>query len=639
MKSSVKPLAWALASLALLTLHGCGGGSDSSPAQIDPPAVEEPTDTPPAEPPAAAKVSISGLVAGPLAGATVCLDINANRDCDSGEPTATTDAAGKYQLNDVAETDAASKPLIVKVVAGTSTQAGAAIAANYTLAAPAGQGAVITPYTTLVQSEIDGDRAPNRAQAETNILNYMVGVAGDVGGLTLYSDYLGDDSVGTPVKRGKMAGLGQLLTAGFAKTGATSGLTGQAALGALGQAATGSLQQVLSQVPAPLSDADRDDLFQVLQDSLVPTAAHLKDVAAAQGKAGPASIEGAWVRDVVRNGATVRELFLFAGDGTFVHQIIDPGIASVAGDASTRAFDNGFGYRYGRYSQDDGTLKINLIEASEAAGPAEGTLTVSVGADTLVADASGAYTRVAGDDPLVGGWVRPNGSNTPEFLVLFGDRSYVHSTFYYQNDPQTGSATYFETAKSAGVRKGAYARDGGNTSVVNFGDTTVLFNGNLAIPSNPGVAHIQADGSISMTGLRLVKLGSTDGAKAVTGFSEATRSRLWSGRYFSRTINVSGTNRTQYVYVRGPNDVLTFLQPTATANPLPSCGDVPAQIVDFTSVSPADGTLKQFVVGTGTAASAGYAQRRLNIGQPGSMVSYTPIARPTNATARCALPL
>ena len=59
---------------------------------------------------------------------------------------------------------------------------------------------------------------------------------------------------------------------------------------------------------------------------------------------------------------------------------------------------------------------------------------------------------------------------------------------------------------------------------------------------------------------------------------------------------------------------------------------------DFTAIAPADGKLKQFVVGTGTAASALYAQRRLNVGTPGAMVTYTPIARPTNATARCIFP-
>ena len=176
--------------------------------------------------------------------------------------------------------------------------------------------------------------------------------------------------------------------------------------------------------------------------------------------------------------------------------------------------------------------------------------------------------------------------------------------------------------------------------MLDFGqNTTVSFNGSLAIPSSPGVASVQSDGSISATNLRIVKLGTAPGARAVTGFSEATRSRLWSGRYFSRTVSVSGTNRTQYVYVRGPNDVMTFLQAPTGSDVTLACPTTGA-IVDFTTVAPSDGKLKQFVIGTGTGAAAGYAQRRLNVGLPGTgnFVTYTPIARPSNATARCAFP-
>jgi hypothetical protein len=504
---------------------------------------------------------------------------------------------------------------------------------------------MISPYTTLLQSEVDSGRAPNLGQAQENILNNLVGVAGDVGGLTLYSSYLPDaaDAAALATKRAKMYGLAQLLTQGFAKTQADSQLTGKALIAAYGQAATGSLQQVLSQVAGKLSTADAGTLFAALQDSLVPTAAHLANVATAQAKTAAAPIEGAWVRSSTVAGVTVKELYLFAGDGTFVHQTIEPGVPS----ATSTAFDNGFGYRYGRYGLAGGTLTTSLIEASEATGPGNGTLTdVTITGDTLTAAGGITLARVSSaTKPLVGAWMRPNGSSEPEFLVTFDDGSYLHSTFYYQNDPQTGSATFFETAKSAGVRKGAYEIDATNASIVNFGATTVLFNGNLAIPSNPGVAHIQPDGSLSLTGLRLVKLGSADGAKAVSGFSEATRSRLWAGRYFSRTVSIGGSNRLQYAYVRGPNDVLTFLQAPAGSDVTVACGSNPAvqgtPLPDFTSVTPADGKLKQFVVGTGTAASAGYAQRRFNIGQPGvgNYVTYTPIARPSNATARCAVPV
>lgn len=440
-----------------------------------------------------------------------------------------------------------------------------------------------------------------------------------------------------------MYGLSQLLAKGFAKIQADSGLSGKAMTGAFGQAAAGSLQQVLSQVAGKLEADNRDTLFNALQDSLVPTAAHLADVKAAAAKTAAAPIEGAWVRTTVNAGITSKELYLFAGDGTFMHRIIDPGVPST----TSTAFDNGFGYRYGRYTLSGGSLTTSLIEAAESAGPGNGTLTnVTVSGDTLTASGGITATRVSSaTNPLVGAWLRPNGSNEPEFLVMFDDGSYSHSTFYYQNDPQTGTATFFESAKSAGLRQGAYSVDASNSKLVNFGATTVVFNGALAIPSNPGVAVLQDDGSLSMTGVRMVKLGTVDGAKAVTGLSEATRSRLWSGRYFSRTLSIGGSNRLQYVYVRGPNEVLTFLQaPTGSDNTV-ICGSNPAvqgtPLPDFTSVTPDDGKLKQFVVGTSTSSNAGYAQRRLNIGQPGvgNYVTYTPISKPSATAARCTWPV
>ncbi len=535
--------------------------------------------------------------------------------------------------------------MLAEAIAGTTIDADTGVVTRpYTLVAPAGRAAVISPYTTLLQSEVDSGRAPNLVQAEETLLGYMVGVAGDVGGLTLYSNYLPDatDASALATRRARMYGLAQVLTLGFAETRASRALTGKSAIGAMGMVASGSLQQMLSQVAGKLTPANLDTVATGLRDSLVPTAAHIASVSAAQGRTAAAPIEGAWVRSFANGTGTARAVYLFAGDGTFIYQVFESGVA-----ATSTQFDNGLSYRYGRYTLTGGTLTTTLIEAGAASGPAEGTLgNVTIAGDTLTADGGITLTRVtSATKPLVGGWVRPNGNSQPEYLVLFDDGSYVHSSFYYQNDPETGSASFFETAKSAGLRKGAYAVDANTPSVVNFGATSVAFNGNLAIPSNPGVAVIQPDSSLSMTGLRLVRLGTPAGASAVTGFSEATRARLWSGRFFSRTVTVAGSNRTQYVYVRGPSDVLTFLQAPTGSDVTVPCGSNPAvqgtPLTDFTSVSPADGKLKQFVIGTGTAASAGYAQRRFNIGQPGTgnFVTYTPITKPSNATARCAWPI
>ena len=616
-----------------LAMVGCN--DDDEIAQSPPPP-------PPAPPPTMVLTGV--VIDGPLQNAKVCLDLNDNRVCDAAEPSATTSATGAYSLT-VNVSDSTSHAFVAEATATTTVDtdpdAGGPVAAAFTLVAPAGQGAVISPFTTLLQSEVDSGRAPNLSQASDTLLTNMVGTAGDVGGLTLYSNYLPVTGEETALanRRAKMYGLAQLLTKAFAQTHAMAGLTGKARIAAYGQTAAGSLQQVLSQVAGKLTPANRDLLSTGTKDSLVPTAAHLANVTAAAAKTAAAPIEGAWVRTV----GAAQELYLFAGDGTFVHQTITPAVASTV----STVFDNGFGYRYGRYTFSGGSISVTLIEAAEAAGPTEASpmTGVTIAGNTLTADGGITLTRVtSATNALVGGWVRPNGSSEPEYLVMFDNGTYVHSTFYYQNDPQTGSATFFETAKSAGVRKAVYTVDATNNKLVNFGAATVVFNGNLTIPTDPGVAVLQPDNSLSMTGLRLVKLGTVDGAKAVTGFSEATRARLWSGRYFSRTVSVAGTNRTQYVYVRGPNDVLTFLQAPTGSDVTIACGSTAATQVatpDFTSVSPADGKLKQFVVGTGTGAAAGYAQRRFNIGLPGTgnFVTYTPIARPTNATARCAVPV
>ena len=622
---------------ATLVLVAC---SDDDDAPAPPPVVIPP-----------ATATVSGVVLdGTLSGAKVCLDLNDNRTCDAAEPSTTTGADGTYTLTAVA-TDIPVHAVLATAVPTTTSDADyGAVTAAFTLAAPAGKSAVISPFTTLALSAVDGGRAPNLQQAETDMLDKMVGVAGDVGGLTIYADYrpnpTADTTAALVTKRAKMYAAAQLLTRGFQDTAAIAGLSSKDAFAALGLVAVGSLQQTLGQVSASLTLANRNTLYAAIKDSLVPTQTALDAVVKARAATAAAPIEGAWVKTTGSGATMVRELYVFAGDGTYVHQIITTGQPT-----TVTLFDAGFGYRYGRYSLAGSTLTMTVLEASEVAGPTATPQTTSISGNAMTIGAD-SWTRVTGTDSLIGGYVRPNGSDRPEYLVLLGDGTYVHSTFYNENDPQTATASFFETARSAGMRQGTWARgnpanvgtpsDPGNQNpnVLDFAQaTTVLFNGNLAIPSSPGVAAVQSDGSLSATDLLLVKLGTTAGAKAVTGFSEATRSRLWSGRYFSRTVVVAGANRTQYVYVRGPNDVMTFLQAPTGSDVTLACPTTGA-IVDFTTVAPSDGKLKQFVIGTGTGAAAGYAQRRLNVGLPGTgnFVTYTPIARPSNATARCAFP-
>ena len=122
----------ALCATALL-LSACGG-SDNTP------------------PP----VAYTGVVAdGPLQGATVCHDQNDNGACDAGEPTALTDADGKYQFN--VEAAMAGKHAVLALVPATAVDkdTGAAIGAALVLAAPpsgssGAQAVFVSPLTTVV---------------------------------------------------------------------------------------------------------------------------------------------------------------------------------------------------------------------------------------------------------------------------------------------------------------------------------------------------------------------------------------------------------------------------------------------------------------------------------------------------------
>lgn len=66
----------ALSAIFLASLAACGGGGGGGSNAVS-------------------GAALSGkVIDGPIAGATVCLDVNSNNACDTGEPTATTDATG-----------------------------------------------------------------------------------------------------------------------------------------------------------------------------------------------------------------------------------------------------------------------------------------------------------------------------------------------------------------------------------------------------------------------------------------------------------------------------------------------------------------------------------------------------------------
>lgn len=150
----------------------------------------------------------TGKVVDTLAnGATVCVDKNANRLCDSDESKATAAADGSFSLasNDI---DLNRYPVI------------AVTSANYVLEAPVGKYAVVSPLTTLVKNELDIDKGTTVDKAAL-----VVGIENGVNASLLLKDYsvFGNDLVlGDDAKTA--AKVAALLSQVWKKVGDSTGL-------------------------------------------------------------------------------------------------------------------------------------------------------------------------------------------------------------------------------------------------------------------------------------------------------------------------------------------------------------------------------------------------------------------------------
>ncbi|MGF1759161.1 hypothetical protein L4D76_14715 [Photobacterium sagamiensis] len=144
-----------LSLLIAIAISGCGGSSSSTDSPDSP---EVPT------------TSLSGKVAdGYLSGATVCLDLNQNKICDTGEPSATSTEGGVFTLAGVTQAQIDQFPLLVEVVEGQTIDEdnpGVALTEGYTLSAPAGF-TFVSPITTMVQNEVE--KGSTAADAEKSV--------------------------------------------------------------------------------------------------------------------------------------------------------------------------------------------------------------------------------------------------------------------------------------------------------------------------------------------------------------------------------------------------------------------------------------------------------------------------------------
>lgn len=128
-------------------LAACGGGGGAGAGQPSPGGA-----------PATPAAAITGkAIDGYLVGAAICLDLNSNGVCDSGEPSAVTDSSGQFAIP--YSGDATGKTLLVQVTPAAkdlSRPAGFQFPATLTLSQvvqPA-PSQVVSPLTTLVSAQM-----------------------------------------------------------------------------------------------------------------------------------------------------------------------------------------------------------------------------------------------------------------------------------------------------------------------------------------------------------------------------------------------------------------------------------------------------------------------------------------------------
>ena len=133
---------------ALLALAACGGGSSSTT-------------------PLATTTNVSTTVVdGALQNAVVCIDKNANGQCDADETQGKTDASGNVTLA-VPNEDVGKYPILAVVGTDAIDADNGPVTTPYVLTAPADQTGVVSPLTTLVQQTIasTGASTADAAQA------------------------------------------------------------------------------------------------------------------------------------------------------------------------------------------------------------------------------------------------------------------------------------------------------------------------------------------------------------------------------------------------------------------------------------------------------------------------------------------
>lgn len=240
-------------------LLGCGGGGGAS-SNIP----ESVVDT---------SSQIKGVVVdGYLVGAKVCLDLNTNWVCDSGEPSAVSSAGGQYTLNisPLKYTDTHEKLVIAEVGPDVKDEAtGKTLKEQgqdgYVLASWGGPEPILTPINTLLAASYFKDGLKD----QTNRTE-VAALLKEIGMSETSEDYFDSAAPLTSDERALAKRTGRVLAAALAQSQAqlkskVSAVYGGSSIG-LGERAAGLLTQALRETRASSSnEAESDQLNRITQ--------------------------------------------------------------------------------------------------------------------------------------------------------------------------------------------------------------------------------------------------------------------------------------------------------------------------------------------------------------------------------------
>lgn len=274
------------AAVTALMMAGCGGGGGSGTA-------------------ATTTTSVAGIVAdGYLSNVKVCLDTNSNGVCDTGEPSAATDANGAYRIPGVTAAQVSQYSIVAEVPSTSiDKDTGLAVGQAFTLTAPAG-ASFVSPLSTLVNDKVAAGATTASAVAA---VVQSLGIPA-ASGVSTTGDYVAlkgaaADQNNAYFRTHEAAKVvAEVLKRGKALLGSTSASTDRATLSVLlGQAEATLQYQATSNAVATATMFSSGSV----NASSIPGAGTLRSLIAANSASAAAATQAVTINFDVVNGATV----------------------------------------------------------------------------------------------------------------------------------------------------------------------------------------------------------------------------------------------------------------------------------------------------------------------------------------------